>query len=142
MGRRASASSTKGDLHLGTLFLLTQRLAYLDAVDPAAAWALRDRIRIYDFSQRDPVSSYNILARWPDADPDFFASNRADLILDLLPGDEQPSMSGAAALQKIFRLLSEHDLPISWFDRVLAEEPLRERCGGNLIMGSFFGENG
>ena len=86
----------KGDLFVGTLFLLKQQMAELAGNNPKAARDLRRRVVIYDFSARDPVSPFNILARWPNAEPDFFAWNRADLLLDLLPGSDKLSLSGVA----------------------------------------------
>jgi hypothetical protein len=83
----------KGDLYRGALYLLQQRLRHLAQSDPRACDSLRERVVIYDFSSRDPVSSYNILSRWPEAEADYFALNRADLLLDLLPGRDTLSLS-------------------------------------------------
>jgi len=118
----------KGDLYQGALYLLQERLTQLSRTDPAAADALRRRIVIFDFSSRDPLSSYNILARWPDAEPDFFASNRADLLLDLLEGGDGLSLGGTAVLQKLLLLLSEARMPITSLTDVLHDEGLRSRC--------------
>jgi hypothetical protein len=131
----------KGDLFQGALFLLQQRLKHLSWIDPRAADALRRRIVIFDFSSRDPVSSYNILARWPDAEPDFFASNRADLLLDLLDGGDGLSLGGTAVLQKLLLLLSEMRLPITSLGDVLHDEGLRRRhlagCRNGAVTGYF-----
>jgi len=117
----------KGDLFYGALFLLHERLKRLSRSDPVAAEVLRRRIVIFDFSPRDPVSSFNILGRWPDAEPDFFASNRADLLLDLLEGGDGLSLGGTAALQRLLLLLSEIGLPITSLTDVLHDEGLRGR---------------
>src|SRR5438128_5229530 len=117
----------KSDLFQGALFLLERRLEYLTRDDPTAAQELRRRIVIIDFSSRDPVSSYNILARWPNTEPGFFALNRADLLLDLLEGGDKLSLGGAAVLQKLLLLLSEFDLPITCLEAVLHDERLRSR---------------
>jgi len=117
----------KGDLFQGALFLLHERHARLSGTDPSAAEALRRRIVILDFASRDPVSSYNVLARWPEAEPDFFASNRADLLLDLLEGGDGLSLGGTAVLQKLILLLSESLLPITSLTDVLHDEGLRGR---------------
>lgn len=117
----------KGDLFHGTLFLLAHRLIELSQRDPVAAKELRRRIVIYDFGSRDPVSSYNILARWPDSEADFFASNRAEMLLDLLAGTDKLSLGGTAVLQKLLLLLSEFNLPLTYIDEVLADSGLLSR---------------
>ena len=117
----------KGEFFLGSAFLVMKRLEYLAQHDPEAAQDLRRRLVILDFSSRDPVSSYNVLARWPNAEPDFFASNRADLLLDLLPGGEKLSLGASALLQKSILLLSEFNLPITYLNDLLHDEALRRR---------------
>jgi hypothetical protein len=131
----------KGDLFHGALVLLHQRLEQLARRDPQAARELRRRIVICDFSSRDPVSPYNILARWPGAEPDFFASSRADLLLDLLEGGDGLSLGGTAVLQKLLLLLSEFNLPITILTDVLHDEALRNRLLGrceNASVTSYF----
>src|SRR5438128_7113462 len=127
----------KRDLFLGELYLLQRRLEHLAGVDPQAATELRRRVVIHDFASRDPVSSSNILARWPGAEPDFFAWNRADLLLDLLEGGDGLSLGGTAALQKLILLLSEFELPITCLDEVLHDERLRScllaRCRNSSV---------
>ncbi|MDA2937068.1 hypothetical protein MYX75_02240 [Acidobacteria bacterium AH-259-A15] len=115
----------KRDLFDRTLFLLAKRLESLVEQDPRAARELRRRIVIYDFSSRNPLSSYNILARWPNVEPDFFAFNRADLLLDLLAGSDRLSLGGIAVLRKVMLLLSEFGLPITCVDRVVEDEWFR-----------------
>ena len=83
--------------------MLAQRLNDLPHVD---AQALRQRVTIIDFARQDPPSPYNIFARWPGADPDFFAGSRADLLMDLLPGTDKLSLGGASVLRRCIRLLS------------------------------------
>ena len=73
------------------------------------------------------ISPYNILARWPNTEPGFFALNRADLLLDLLGGGDKLSLGGTAVLQKLLLLLSEFDLPITSLEAVLHDEGLRSR---------------
>ncbi len=116
----------KGDLFVGCLWLIAKRLEELAKSDPHAARGLRRRIVIYDFSLNDPVSSYNILARWKGVDPDFFASNRAELLLDLLAGSDSVSLAGSAVLQKLLLLLSESDLPITCAEDALADPAMLE----------------
>ena len=103
----------KGDLFNGTLFLITKLLQELQRAHPRAARELRRRIVIIDFSSRDPVTSYNILARWPGLEPDFFAANRADVLMDLLPGSDKLSLGASGVLNKLILLLSEHGFPIT-----------------------------
>jgi hypothetical protein len=114
----------KGETFAGALYLLKQRIGELGK---AEARELRRRIVVIDFSLRDPVSSYNILARWPNAEADFFAGSRADLLLDLLPGSDALSLGGSALLRKAILLLSEFGLPIGWLDELLFDDALRSR---------------
>ncbi len=117
----------KGDLFQGALYLLGQRLQELARQNPKAARELRRRVVIYDFSSSDPVSSYNVLARWPNTEPNFFAFNRADLLLDLLAGSDKLSLGSISLLRKLILLLSEFDLPITYLTDILDDEPLRTR---------------
>jgi hypothetical protein len=114
----------KADLFDGTLSLIGRRLAGLER---AAARELRRRIVVVDFSLRDPISPYNILARWPGADPEFFAQSRADLLLELLPGADGVSLGGSALLRRAILLLSEFSLPITWLEVLLQDARLRGR---------------
>ena len=114
----------KGETFAGALYLLKQRIGELGK---AEGRELRRRIVVIDFSLRDPLSSYNILARWPDTEADFFAGSRADLLLDLLPGGDALSLGGSALLRKAILLLSEFGLPIGWLDDLLFDDALRGR---------------
>jgi hypothetical protein len=120
----------KGDLFAGALFLLMARLHELDAKEPQAAEELRRRVVIYDFGCYDPLSSYNVLAPWPDVEAEFFASNRAEMLLDLLPSSDKLSLGGAALLQKMLLLLSEFQLPITYIDHAFADQHLLNRLLG------------
>jgi hypothetical protein len=122
----------KGDLYHGALYLIGKRLSELSKRDPAAAEDLRQRIVIYDFALRDPVSPYNILARWPATESDFFAATRADLLLDLLPGSDHLSLGGIGVLQKLILLLSECGLPITSVTDVLHDESLRRKLVASI----------
>jgi hypothetical protein len=112
----------KGETFLGTLYLLKQRIAKLGK---AESRELRRRVVVIDFSLLDPLSSYNILVRWPNADAEFFAGNRADMLLDLLPGSDALSLGGSALLRKAILLLSEFGLPICWLDELLYDDAFR-----------------
>ena len=120
----APFSTRRRSFSLGALFLLKRRI---DQLGKAEARELRRRVVVLDFPMRDPISPYNILARWPNADPDFFAANRADLLLDLLPGGDGLSLGGSAVLRKAILLLSEFGLPIGWLDDVLFDDALRRK---------------
>jgi hypothetical protein len=112
----------KGETFAGALHLLKQRIADLGK---AEARELRRRVVVIDFSLRDPLSSYNILARWPNSEADFFAGSRADLLLDLLPGGDGLSLGASALLRKAILLLSEFGLPIGWLDELLFDDAFR-----------------
>jgi hypothetical protein len=114
----------KGETFAGALYLLKQRIGELGAIE---ARELRRRIVVIDFSLRDPLSSYNILARWPNADADFFAGSRTDALLDLLPGSDGLSLGASALLRTAILLLSEFGLPITWLDDLLFDDALRGR---------------
>jgi hypothetical protein len=117
----------KGDLYSGMLYLLKERLSTLRASDPMGYERLLDRIILYDFSLRDPISSYNILARWPNIEADFFAANRSDLLLDLLEGSDSISLTATSVLKRLILLLSEFELPITRLGDVLHDEDYRRR---------------
>jgi len=112
----------KGETFAGALYLVMQRIGQLGK---AEARELRRRIVVIDFSLGDPVSSYNILARWPKTEADFFAGSRADLLLDLLPGGDGLSLGASALLRKAILLLSEFNLPIGWLDSLLFDDAFR-----------------
>ena len=52
-----------------------------------------------DFSSREAVSPYNILARWPYTDQDFFVTSRLETLRELLPAGEKLSLRGVAVLK-------------------------------------------
>jgi hypothetical protein len=103
----------KSDLFKGGLGLVALRLNYLEKHDPPAAARLRRLIRIINYSATDPLSEYDILKPWGDADAGYFSSSRADLLIDLLPGHDTISLSGHSLLQKSIAMLSELGLPVT-----------------------------
>jgi hypothetical protein len=119
----------KGDLFHGTLFLIAKRLQELQRAHPQAARELRRRIVIIDFSSRFPVPvmSYNIFARWPGLEADFFAANRADVLMDLLPGSDGLSLAASGVLNKLILLMSEHGVPITELGEIVGDERRRSR---------------
>lgn len=80
-----------------------------------------------DFSSRDPISPYNILAKGPHVDAGFFSETRADLLMDLLPGGDGLSLGGTALLRRSLVLLSEHGLPVTSLNDLLTDESFRGR---------------
>jgi hypothetical protein len=114
----------KRELFDRALFLLGQRLA---ALDGEARQELLDRIVIIDFSSRDAVSPYNILARWPYTEREFFVTSRLETLCELLPAGEKLSLRGASVLKNVLALLSEFSLPLTCIDRLLGSEEFRRR---------------
>jgi hypothetical protein len=103
----------KSEVFNGAVALFARRLAELKKTDPHAAESLRNRIVVIDFGRRDPISPYHILAKGSHVEPGFFAENRTDLLLDLLPGDDALSLAGVALLRRIIMVLSTCKLPIT-----------------------------
>jgi hypothetical protein len=104
------------------LFLLGARL---ETLDERARDELLKRIVVIDFSSREAVSPYNILARWPSAEQDFFVTSRLETLRELLPAGEKLSLRGAEVLKHALALLSEFSLPLTYLSRMLDSEPLR-----------------
>jgi hypothetical protein len=123
------ALDAKGDLFHGTLFLIAKHLQELQRAHPHAAHELRRRIVIIDFSSRFPmpVMSYNIFARWPGLEADFFAANRADVLMDLLPGSDRLSLGASGVLNKLILLMSEHGVPVTDLGEMVGNERRRSR---------------
>lgn len=114
----------KGELFERALWLLARRI---DELDGRAQEALLDRIVIVDFSARDAISPYNILARWPYTEPDYFITSRLETLRELLPAGEKLSLRGANVLKYVLTLLSEFGLPLTYLDHVLSSETLRRK---------------
>jgi hypothetical protein len=114
----------KGDLFDRAAYLLAARLAELEG---RAQQELLNRIVLIDFSSREAVSPYNILARWPGAEPDFFLTSRLETLRELLPAGEKLSLRGADVLKNVLALLSEFVLPMTYLNRVLQSEDFRAK---------------
>jgi hypothetical protein len=114
----------KGELFDRAVYLLAARLAELHGRERQE---LLERIVIVDFANRVSLSPYNILARWSYAEPDFFITSRLETLRELLPSGEKLSLRGASVLKHILTLLSESNLPLTYLDRVLGDEPFRKR---------------
>src|SRR5436309_3434653 len=78
------------------LYLLARRL---DELDGEEREALASRIVVVDFSSRDAVSPYNILARWPHTEAGYFVTSRLETLRELLPAGENLSLRGAEILR-------------------------------------------
>jgi hypothetical protein len=112
----------KGELFDRALYLLACRL---DELRGREQQELLDRIVIIDFANREAISSYNILARWKYAEPDYFVTSRLETLRELLPSGEKLSLRGASVLKHVLMLLSEFGLPLTHLDRVLGSEEFR-----------------
>lgn len=119
----------KSELFERALYLLVRRLGELDG---SGTQALLERVVIIDFSSREAISPYNILARWPYTEPDFFITSRLETLRELLPAGEKLSLRGAAVLKNVLTLLSEFGLPLTYLDRVLSSDEVR----GKLLLRS------
>src|SRR6266581_632184 len=114
----------KGELFERALYLLGERLSQLKGREQEE---LRERIVVIDFSSREAVSSYNILARWPYTDPDFFVTSRSETLRELLPAGEKLSLRGGAVLKNVLTLLAEFGLPPTYLEAVLGDDTFRQK---------------
>lgn len=114
----------KGELFERVLYLLGARLAQLRGREREA---LARRIVVIDFSSREAVSPYNILAGWPYTDQDFFVTSRLETLRELLPAGEKLSLRGAAVLKNILTLLAEFNLPVTYLESVLGDDAFRQK---------------
>src|SRR5713101_1423340 len=114
----------KGELFERALYLLGERLAQLRGREREA---LARRIVVIDFSSREAVSPYNILAGWPYTDQDFFVTSRLETLRELLPAGEKLSLRGAAVLKNILTLLAEFNLPLTYLEAVLGDDAFRQK---------------
>ena len=136
----------KGELFDRALYLLGARL---ETLEERAREELLKRIVVIDFSSREAVSPYNILARWPSAEPDFFVTSRAETLKELLPTGEKLSLRGAEVLKHALALLSEFGLPLTYLNGLLESEPLRSKLLAQsknpevkLYFGRHYGQEG
>src|SRR5229473_1052143 len=114
----------KGELFERALYLLSARLAQLRGAEREA---LARRIVVIDFSSREAVSPYNILAGWPYTDQDFFVTSRLETLRELLPAGEKLSLRGATVLKNILTLLAEFNLPLTYLEAVLGDDAFRQK---------------
>ena len=114
----------KGELFDRALYLLARRL---EELEEAERDELQRRIVIIDFSNREAVTSYNILARWFYTETDYFITSRLETLRDLLPAGEKLSLRGGTVLKNVLTLLSEFGLPLTCLDRVLSSDEFRRK---------------
>ncbi len=114
----------KGELFERALYLLGERLSQLKGREQEE---LRERIVVIDFSSREAVSSYNILARWPYTDPEFFVTSRSETLRELLPAGERLSVRGGTILKNVLTLLAEFGLPATYIDSVIGDDLFRQK---------------
>jgi len=114
----ALIDGAKSDLFLGALYLVKRRLEELASADRAAASRLRRRVRIIDFAGPPAtITPFNLLARWPDADPDAFAAHQVELLLDLVPDGDALKLA-AAPLKTLVQILSAPEISGSVIDLI------------------------
>jgi len=114
----------KGELFDRCLYLLARRL---DKLDGDARQELLDRIVVIDFSARRAITPFNILARWPYTDPDYFITSRLETLRELLPAGEKLSLRGATVLKNALVVLSEAGLPLTYLDELLSSPLLQHK---------------
>ncbi len=114
----------KGELFDRALYLLAARL---EALDDEAREELRQRIVVIDFSARQALTSYNILSRRPNIEPDFFITSRLETLRELLPSGDKLSLRGGVVLRNVLALLSEFGLPLTYLTQVLEGDAFRSR---------------
>ena len=114
----------KGELFDRALYLLSTRLAELKGREREE---LRERIVVIDFSSREALSPYNILARWPYTDVDFFVTSRLETLRELLPAGEKLSLRGGNVLKNVLTLLAEFGLPLTYLEGVLGDDTFRQK---------------
>ena len=128
----------KGELFERALYLLGRRLEELEGDEQQT---LLDRIVIIDFSSQQAVSPYNILARWPYTEQDFFVTSRLETLRELLPAGEKLSLRGATVLKSALALLSEFNLPLTYLDELLSSPLFQHKLvkrSQNPLARSFF----
>ncbi len=129
----------KGDLFRGALFLFSE----LERTHPQAAQELRERMCIINFApgHGEPLSPYNVLARWPGIPADVFAAQRGDLFLGLLPGPDKLNLGASGVLKRMNWLLTESSEPITRIVDVVEDERFRTRllarCRNPLLTAYF-----
>lgn len=128
----------KGELYDTVLYLVAERLQKLDG---NARQALLDRVVVIDFSAREALCSYNILAHEPYSETDFFINSRLETLCELLPSGDKLSLRGAHVLKNAIALLSDCSLPIVYLDELLSSPLFRHKIvkrSHNAIARSFF----
>jgi hypothetical protein len=118
------AIDPKGELFDRMLYLLAARIQELHGREQQE---LLERLVIIDFSNRNAISSYNILHCPPDADADFFISSRLETLRELLAASERPSVPATSVLRNAIALLVESGRPAPDLGRLLADGDFRQQ---------------
>ncbi len=118
------AIDPKGELFDRMLYLLATRLQELHGQERQE---LMERLVIIDFSNRNAISSYNILNCPLDADADFFISSRLETLRELLPASERPSVPATTVLRNAIALLVEAGRPAPDISRLLSDSDFRQQ---------------
>lgn len=111
-GRPFGLVDAKGDLYDRALYLISKF---------PALW---ERVVLIDFSNRDIVSPYNLLAPQGD-DANYFLTRRLETLKELLPAQDKLSLRGISLLKQVIALLAELYLPVTLVERVLTDVRLR-----------------
>ncbi len=114
----------KGELFDRALYLVWARAEQLKG---AKREEFLRRVVVIDFSSRQALTSYNILAPWPHTDRDFFVTSRLETLRELLPAGEKLSLRGANVLKHVLVLLAESSLPLTYLEPVLSDDELRHK---------------
>ena len=101
---------------------LFERALYLLAAHPD----LWDRVVVVDFSNREAITPYNILAPQGD-DFDFSIQSRTETLKELLPEHDRLTLRGIGILRNSISLLSELGYPLTKLDELLSDVTLRNR---------------
>ena len=118
------AIDPKGELFDRMLYLLAARIQELQGRERQE---LLERLVIIDFSNRNAISSYNILNCPPDADADFFISSRLETLRELLPASERPSVPATTVLRNAIALLVDAGRPAPDISRLLSDPDFRQQ---------------
>jgi uncharacterized protein DUF87 len=128
----------KGDLFRIGLFFLHE---ILDGSRDLRADAVRSRVRIIDFSRRDPISPYNLFAPWPDADLESFAWHRVDVLSDQLQRGDDLSQAAVSLWHKLIMLQAEFGLPPDQLHKIIHDADFRtgliQRCQNPYLIEYF-----
>lgn len=105
----------KGELFEKAILYL---YAHLYCLKPTEREAFKKRIVIIDFSNAELITPYNILARREYLADELMVAGRIDTISEQFSGLSEMSVRMKMILKYFFLLLTEFDLPLSFFERL------------------------